>query len=238
MRVYTSSSIAPCMPLLVAASMTFALILRHMQDQAADELRTTSWPLASAQAWLRLACRGLASRLGMPLCTARLRAAWPAVTGRDGVLTSLATTLPCRRGREPVPGGPGGGGAHHQPAGHGHAAQHICDQRGALHAAALARRHGAQECAGLPRHAGHRRRERQPPGGAGPMRAAPCPRAAWAPSSPRPACKALGSGRCKFVLCSSCPPSTCASMQILTSINTFACVCASMSARTAVLYVP
>ena len=40
--------------------------------------------------------------------------------------------------------------------------------RRALHAAARARRHGAQARAGLPRAAGHRRRERQPPGGAQP----------------------------------------------------------------------
>ena len=37
---------------------------------ARDELLLRSWPLA--EAWLRLACRGLTSQRGMPFCTACL----------------------------------------------------------------------------------------------------------------------------------------------------------------------
>ncbi len=72
----------------------------------------------------------------------------------------------CRDDGELVPGGAGGGGEGDEPAEHGHAAQHLCHDRRALHAAALARLHGAQERPGLPRPARHCRRERQPPRGA------------------------------------------------------------------------
>ena len=76
--------------------------------------------------------------------------------GRFRCCLRLTAAVRCRGRHQPVPGGLRGRHPHELPAGHGHAAQHLCHLGGALHAAARACGHAGQARAGVPRPPGGR----------------------------------------------------------------------------------